>query len=75
MSDQVTIDETLQRLDQYRRELAHYLKQQAELGRAYLPFETAEALRRTRENIQQTKALLRQWGVQRADLAEETNDE
>lgn len=63
MPDQHTIDQELERLRQYRRELAHYLQQQAALGASALPFEMAEGIRRTRAQIQQTKALLRSWNV------------
>jgi hypothetical protein len=63
MPDQHTIDRELERLTQYRRELAHYLLQQATLGTSALPFEIAEGIRRTRAHIHQTKALLRSWNV------------
>jgi hypothetical protein len=67
MLDQQTIDQELERLAQYRRELAHYLEQQATLGTAYLPFEVTDGIRRIREQIQQTKAQLRAWKVPFAD--------
>ena len=63
MPNQQTIDQELERLAQYRRDLAHYLKQQAALGTAYLPFEVTDGIRRTREQIRQTKARLRAWNV------------
>jgi hypothetical protein len=67
MPDQQTIDQELECMTQYRRELAHYLEQQAALGTAYLPFEVTDGIRDIREQIQQTKAQLRIWNVPFAD--------
>jgi hypothetical protein len=63
LPDQQAIDKELERLTQLRRELAHYLTQQASLGRDMMPFEVTDGIRRTREQIQQTKALLQSWNV------------
>ena len=70
MPDQQAIDQELERLMHSRRELAHYLKQQAIWGKAAQPFEIADGLQRARKQIQQTKALLRSWGVPIDDPAD-----
>jgi uncharacterized protein YndB with AHSA1/START domain len=61
--NQHTIDQELERLTQYRRELAHYLEQQAALGTYGAQFEITEGIRRCRARIEETKALLRSWNI------------
>lgn len=51
----------------HRRTLAHYLRQQAELGIAYLPPGIAHGIEDTRANIRRIKQVLRDWAATVAD--------
>ncbi len=50
-------------LTTYRRNLSHYLKQQAALGEAYTPPGVANGILEARSNIQRIKHILRGWNV------------
>lgn len=57
------IAEQQELLEAYRRTLAVYLRQQAEIGRAYSPPGLVAGIRDTREHIRQIKETLRVAGV------------
>jgi hypothetical protein len=63
MSSQEEIFEQQERLQIYRRTLAHYLNQLAVHGTAYVPPSIAFGINETREAIQRIKRILRTWGV------------
>jgi hypothetical protein len=52
-----------ERLDIHRRNLALYLKQQAQLGSAYSPPAIINGIHEERHNIRQIKSMLTSWGV------------
>lgn len=62
MPSQDEIFEQQELLQVYRRTLAHYLKQQAILGTAYVPPVTVHGINEAREAIQRIKAVLKSWG-------------
>jgi hypothetical protein len=64
MPDQADIDHQQKLLTIHRRNLAHYLSQQAALGgAAYAPPGVANGILETRENIKRLKGILRGWGA------------
>jgi hypothetical protein len=50
-------------LETHRRNLAHYLKQQALHGEAYVPPVVVNGIREARDNIRRIKEILRGWSV------------
>jgi hypothetical protein len=50
-------------LDIYRRNLSHYLRQQAALGEAYAPPAVTNGILEARTNIKRIKQILRGWNV------------
>ena len=54
-------------LTTYRNTLAHYLKQEAGLGKLHAPPGVAHGIREARENIQRIKKNLRDWHAEVAD--------
>jgi hypothetical protein len=50
-------------LSTYRRNLQHYLKQQATLGEAFAPPGVAHGISEARTNIQRIKQILHNWNV------------
>lgn len=60
-SEEIAHQQTL--LTTYRRNLAHYLKQQAALGEAYAPPSVANGISEARNNIQRIKRILRGWNI------------
>jgi len=64
MPSQEEIEKQYQLLFTYRRNLAHYLQQQADLGgTTYISLGIANGIRETRENIYRIKGVLRAWGI------------
>jgi hypothetical protein len=61
------IEAQQERLISYRRTLAHYLRQKADLGDAQIPPGIANGIADARENIHQIKSTLRSWGVEVGD--------
>ncbi len=61
------IDAFQQRLQAYRRTLAHYLQQRAMLGEAHLPPNIIHGIAEARSQIESIKAQLRTWGVEVLD--------
>lgn len=57
------IEVQLDRLQIYRRTLAHFLRQKAELGNAQIPPSIASGILDARENIRQIKNTLRSWNI------------
>jgi hypothetical protein len=66
------IDEQQQLLVTYRRTLAVYLQQQAEIGRAYSPPALINGINETRDNIRRIKSLLGTSGI---TVAEDPDDD
>jgi hypothetical protein len=66
------IDEQQQLLATYRRTLAVYLQQQAEIGRAYSPPALINGINETRDNIRRIKSLLGTSGI---TVAEDPDDD
>ena len=60
-SEDIAHQQTL--LTTYRRNLAHYLKQQATLGEAYTPPGVVHGIIDARSHIQRIKQILRGWNV------------
>src|SRR5579859_280644 len=58
-------------LSTYRRTLAHYLKQKAELGSAYVPPGVSSGINEACSNIQRIKWILREWHVPVEDLPDD----
>jgi hypothetical protein len=67
MPSQEQIDGQQQLLSTHRRTLAHYLRQQAELGSAYTPPGIASGIREARDSIQRIKKALRNWNIEVTD--------
>lgn len=65
------IEQQLELLAIYRRTLATFLKQQAQLGEAYTPPGVIEGIRSSRDNICRIKSSLRNWGVEVPDYPED----
>src|SRR5690242_3666431 len=63
MPTQEDIDGQQQLLSLYRRTLAQYLRQQAQLGSAYAPPSILNGIEEVRENIRRIKDVLRTWDV------------
>jgi hypothetical protein len=61
-------------LTAYRRNLAHYLTQQAVLGEAYVPPIIIQGIRDARENIRRVKSILRGWNVPVVDHPDDRDD-
>ena len=58
-------------LSAHRLTLAHYLKQQALLGSAYIPPGVAHGMRESRQAIERIKAILRSWHISVLDLPDD----
>lgn len=63
MPTQEEIDDQLELLAIYRRNLARYLKQQAALSSTYVPPSIANGIEEERNHILQVKGILRGWSV------------
>jgi hypothetical protein len=55
----------------HRHTLAHYLKQQALLGSAYIPPSVAHGIYESRQEIARIKAILRSWHIAAQDLPDD----
>jgi hypothetical protein len=71
-ADQISQQQTL--LTMYRRTLAHYLKQQAAHGSAFLPPSVAQGIVEARDNIRRIKHILRDWQVPVEDFIDDEDD-
>lgn len=58
----------------HRQTLAHYLKQRAQTGDAYLPPAAMHGIRTARADIQRVKATLRSWGEEVEDHPDDNDD-
>jgi anti-sigma regulatory factor (Ser/Thr protein kinase) len=56
------VSQQLELLFIYRRNLAQYLMQQAQLGSAYVSPSISNGIAETRQNIHRVKSILRNWG-------------
>lgn len=63
MPTQEEIDGQKQLIAYYRRTLAVYLQQQAQIGGAYIPPSVINGIHEARENIYRIKNTLKEWGV------------
>src|SRR5215475_12761349 len=63
MPSQEEIDQQQELLATHRRTLAHYLRQQAQLGTAHEPPGVASGIAEARAGIARCKATLRNWGA------------
>lgn len=63
MASEEEIADQQQLLTTYRRTIARYLKQVAQLGEAHTPPGVFEGIRESRDNIHRIKIILRGWGV------------
>jgi 8-oxo-dGTP pyrophosphatase MutT (NUDIX family) len=61
--NQEDIATQIQRLQVYRRTLAHYLEQQAKLGIAHVAPNIVHGIHEARQNIHHIKLTLRSWGI------------
>ena len=68
-SEEITHQQTL--LTTYRRNLAHYLKQQAALGEAYVPPGVVNGITEARSNIQRIKQILRGLNIAVEDFPDD----
>src|SRR5438552_2676411 len=68
MPSQEDRDNQRELLATHRRNLALYLKQQAELGTANIPPSIANGIREAPDNIRYIKGTLRSWGITVEDL-------
>ena len=57
------IDQQLELLKTHRSTLAHYLRQQAQMGSVNIPPSMAHGIADARDNIRRIKHTLRDWGV------------
>ncbi|WP_172450796.1 VWA domain-containing protein [Candidatus Chloroploca asiatica] len=73
MPSQEDIEIQQERLQLYRRTLAHYLRQQAELGSAYIPPGITNGILDARRNIHQIKNTLRSWNIILDDHPDDDN--
>ncbi|HEX9373452.1 MAG TPA: hypothetical protein VF897_20735, partial [Roseiflexaceae bacterium] len=71
VAGQDEIDQQRSLLDTYRRNLARYLKQQAELGGTFISPGVANGIHEAREHIRRIKGILRGWGVVVADYPDD----
>ena len=60
-----------ERLQTYRRTLAHYLRQQAQLGSAFAPPGVMNGIAEARREIRRLKAILRSWGAAVEDMPDD----
>jgi hypothetical protein len=63
MPTQEEIDDQLEFLKIHRRNLARYLKQQAEISSTHVPLGIANGIDEERNHIKRVKHILRDWGI------------
>ena len=71
MPSEEEVADIQERLQTYRRTLAHYLRQQAQLGSAYAPPAVANGIAEARREIGRLKAVLSSWGIAVEDMPDD----